>query len=550
MAFNAGSIVATLKLDAKQFTAGLKTATKDTAAFAGSLKSAGGLATLALGGGVLYAANQLKHFAGQAYAAAAAGAKLIVAENAFRNLASTSGISADKLLADTRRITGDLTRGEIAQAANRLELIGAGMEKLPELALVAEAASKSMGLTVGGVLDMLTNGVARQNSRFLAQIGLIIDAEEANKRYAAQLRITTKELTEEQQITAYLNELLRQAPTYIDRIGASANDADDKVSKLGTSLRDLGDNGKMVIAEVFSPWMEQIGKQIEHVVRLIEKLESLKRTIKGFGAGAYGRIMGGGEATFPPSGLTVENPQMPTPTTPEQWSNVRNQGPVVAAMTAIERLRLKAVEAIVNQRLSARNTSPSTYGGWGPGIPLHTSGWGAMPSIPQGEVPQPDLIIGETTEAFDSLGLAAENAQDTVLGFFADLASGSASAAEALKGNLLRAIGAIANSMGNLLINAARGIGALAGLNPIAAAIAGFALLALSGLATGAGQGGSRVPEYRQPTPRTVVAANAGPSVTIHVDNFVGDKFWLNEFSRKMNEHLKHSGHTEVFFTE
>ena len=39
-----------------------------------------------------------------------------------------------------------------------------------------------------------------------------------------------------------------------------------------------------------------------------------------------------------------------------------------------------------------------------------------------------------------------------------------------------------------------------------------------------------------------------GPRVTIHVDNFIGNQAWLNEFMRKINQYSRSGGYSEVFF--
>jgi len=87
-------------------------------------------------------------------------------------------------------------------------------------------------------------------------------------------------------------------------------------------------------------------------------------------------------------------------------------------------------------------------------------------------------------------------------------------------------------------------------LDGVKAIIAGIALKAAAGLLRGIASNNS--PSFgsasRSAQAQRQIAENNGPGVTIHVDNFIGSRAFINDLMREINSTLRTGGHTEVFF--
>src|SRR3972149_1419274 len=233
MSFNVGTLLARLKLDTSGFTKGIVVAEQKTGSMIKSLFSMGTVLKGLAGGGLALAARQLFRFAD-------AGGRLIDMRRAFDRLAITAGTSGAKILAEVEGITKSLSRREIMRATNTLEVMGIGLEHLARLFEIARASGAAFGRDTSETLEMLAFGIANQSTRLLKNTGIIVDVDEANKRYAKTLNKVVKELTEEERAQAFTNEVLRKGQTIIDRVGGAAGSAAEETQSLGAALSDLG----------------------------------------------------------------------------------------------------------------------------------------------------------------------------------------------------------------------------------------------------------------------------------------------------------------------
>jgi hypothetical protein len=103
MAFDAGSIIAKLRLDDKKFTAGIIGAKKKVGGFSASLRKMSTLTKGLVAGSFVYATKKLVDFTSQ-------GARLKDMEMAFDRLALRAGSSSDEIIAGVRGVTKTLSR--------------------------------------------------------------------------------------------------------------------------------------------------------------------------------------------------------------------------------------------------------------------------------------------------------------------------------------------------------------------------------------------------------------------------------------------------------
>src|SRR5689334_20632772 len=205
MPFDAGSIVARMKLDKSQFTAGLaesQVQVKKWDALLGSAIAGGaivaGIATITAG---LFALGK-------------EGAPLKDIETSFNKIARSAGISGDAILRVTRAAAPSLTNKDIEVLANQLDLIGVSMDRLPQLAATAESVAGRLGKSTKEVLQQLVDGTARTSDRMVRLIGIHVQF--------------TDKMTEEQKQAKFLNDVLNQGSDIIKKMGDNTESATAK----------------------------------------------------------------------------------------------------------------------------------------------------------------------------------------------------------------------------------------------------------------------------------------------------------------------------------
>ena len=279
MAFNAGDILAKLKLDGKQFKAGLTAAGSHVKGFKSQMLSMGnaikGIWAAAIVTSVTMVTKRI-------YEMAKSGAALQDMEKAFDRMASRAGISRKALVYDVKQITNALTNKEIMQSANTLELLGVGMENLPKLTQIARAAAVAMGKDVGYMLESIATGTARQSRLWLDNLGIIISVEDANESYAKSLGKTAKELTDTEQRAAFLNAVLTKGDDIINAVGTDSANAADKVASLGVAFENLRDFINKAVAS--SKTFQWILKTLINDIHTFERQLMLKDLTSNFEA--------------------------------------------------------------------------------------------------------------------------------------------------------------------------------------------------------------------------------------------------------------------------
>jgi hypothetical protein len=495
MAFDAGAIVAKLKLDNKQYKGELQKSKGLTSKFASAATMAmRGLAV----GGFAFATKKLIEFTSE-------GARLVDMRMAFDRMAASSGTSRKQLVGDVRAITKALTNQQIMQAANTLELLGVGMENTARMAEIARAAGVALGRDTAYMLESISTGTARQSRLWLDNLGIIISIEEANRDYAASLGKTASALTDTEKRAAFLNAVLTKGTDIIDKVGASSESASEKTAHWGTAWGNFFDEMKAGIGSSdVAGWLDGIAGAIDNVT------EAMKRN----------RTAGvaGGPNVFPANPWLQMFPAAETATPFGFTANSQRE-----------------FEALINR---ARSQSTPDAGG---AIRERTS----FSTIDWGGIPVPELTTG-----MEGVNEQFSTAQNLAASFFSTIATGAVVGAGAMKDTFGRAIGMVSTALGTMIMQGAAGFAAFASANPFAAIAAGAALIALGGQVAGmfsSGMSGGSVSVPRAPTTSPVtVEGRAG--VTIHVEgDFLGEKYWVQQLMRRIDSVRRQGGDVEVF---
>lgn len=192
--------------------------------------------------------------AGTAIELAKTAAQAKDVEFAFRSLASQAGASADQILKSLREASvGTIAETQLMLAANRAMALGvtADVQKMTDLMEIARFRARAMGLTMGQAFDDIITGIGRASPLILDNLGIIINAEEANRKYAESIGKAASELTEQEKKQGLLNAVLEQGQEQLDQVGELTTSDAELMQKFGVVIEDTKlALGKMIAVPV------------------------------------------------------------------------------------------------------------------------------------------------------------------------------------------------------------------------------------------------------------------------------------------------------------
>ena len=226
----------------------------------------------------------------QAYDMAFQAAKFQEREQAFANLAASHGQSAQQIIADLRRMSGQtLDTMTIMEKAGTAMTLGIPAEKLAQLMEIARSTAKVTGQEVSQAFSDIVTAVGRQSQMILDNLGIIVKVGEANERYAAQLGKTASQLTDAEKKQAFLNATLEAGAEVVERVGQRTDTQAERFQRYQARWHDaMIWAGKVVLTMaqgiefVFTAAGASINRIVEKAVSsmvwMIEKVEKLPFT--------------------------------------------------------------------------------------------------------------------------------------------------------------------------------------------------------------------------------------------------------------------------------
>ena len=170
------------------------------------------------------------------------GAKAEQQKQAFKNLAASLGMSADKIIEDLRRMSGEtMSTSQIMGKASQAMILGIDPTKLAKMMEISRASARVFGKDVGFMFESIAVGVGRQSKLILDNLGIIVSAGDAYEKYAKTLGKSTKELTEMERKQAFLNATLEAGERILQQIDTSTMTNLEKMQKLKAGWQDLAE---------------------------------------------------------------------------------------------------------------------------------------------------------------------------------------------------------------------------------------------------------------------------------------------------------------------
>tara|TARA_R100000655_G_scaffold55026_2_gene93008 strand:+ start:272 stop:1831 length:1560 start_codon:yes stop_codon:yes gene_type:complete len=165
-----------------------------------------------------------------------------VVSRGFANLSRDIGGSVDTLNKLQIATDGTVSSIDLMTQANNAMLLGIfkNNDQMAEMFDVAQRLGSALGKDTLFGVESLVTGMGRQSKLMLDNLGIMVDIDEANKRFAQSLGKSTKELTDQEKKQAFNNETMRQAKILVDGLGEEQLTTNDVVAKLSSSFDDLG----------------------------------------------------------------------------------------------------------------------------------------------------------------------------------------------------------------------------------------------------------------------------------------------------------------------
>ena len=163
------------------------------------------------------------------------GIKAAMLRESFDSLAAGVGQSGDDMLAALRTASrGAIADSDLILAANRAMLLGVAKssDDMATLMDIATVRGRAMGLTVSQAFNDIVTGLGRGSALILDNLGIVVNATEANERYAASLGKSAEALSETEKKQALINAVLADTTT---SAGATVN----PFEKLAAATKNL-----------------------------------------------------------------------------------------------------------------------------------------------------------------------------------------------------------------------------------------------------------------------------------------------------------------------
>lgn len=249
-------IFVTLALNADEFGRGLKDAADKAQGFAGQvgdrLKQFGqvaiaatagaGAAIVGLGAGIVSLASSAAPIAG--------------VQAGFETLTSSmEGGSAAMLRALQDSSGGLITNTDLMQSFNKAAALVSDdfAESMPDAMGYLSKVAAATGQDMGFMLDSLVTGVGRLSPMILDNLGIQVNLTEANEAYAASIGKTASELTQSEQQTALMNQVLEKLAENTAGMEGMSN----PFEAFKVTMQNLKDEIGVQLLPVVAPLMEK-----------------------------------------------------------------------------------------------------------------------------------------------------------------------------------------------------------------------------------------------------------------------------------------------------
>lgn len=210
------------------------------------------------------------------------GEEIMRIEKSFESLTNQYNLSSEALAAGLKKSTkGMLDMTDVMNSANKaITVLGENSAKLPEIMNLARIAGKRFGVETLDAFEAISQAIATGNMKRLKGIGLIVNADEAERKYAKSIGTTIERLSEQGRQTALMNAILEQGDKKFKDTGSSALNFTQQLKVLASTIKDVYDNFTVWVAKNYGPFFADMTSGINKMVKAITGTNTAADEIK------------------------------------------------------------------------------------------------------------------------------------------------------------------------------------------------------------------------------------------------------------------------------
>lgn len=205
----------------------------------GMTKSFGNLQKIILG---LASIQGVKALIGQVIDLGTKAAEVESLRTSFDRLATSTGQNSEEILSKLRELSqGTIATKDLILSANRAMVLGVAKdtEEFGQLMQIARLRARDMGITTTQAFNDIVTGIGRGSPLILDNLGIIVKQEQAYKDYAAQLGVTTEQLTDNQRAEALKKAVLESGNKAVAEAGDLALSSSERIQKMQVRVEEL-----------------------------------------------------------------------------------------------------------------------------------------------------------------------------------------------------------------------------------------------------------------------------------------------------------------------
>ena len=133
-------------------------------------------------------------------------------------------------------------------------------DQMAEMFDIAQRLGAAVGEDAAFGVDSLVTGMGRQSKLMLDNLGIMVDLETANKRYAKELKKSVKDLTDSERKQAFNNETMRQAKRLVADLGDEQLTTSDKMQTMKVTFIDTATEIGAKLTPAFNNVLDIVGE--------------------------------------------------------------------------------------------------------------------------------------------------------------------------------------------------------------------------------------------------------------------------------------------------
>lgn len=204
------------------------------------------------------------------------------AHQAMDRLAKTMNMDWEKILSWLQKASkGTVANYDLILAANKAMSLGVtkNTSDFSTLMEIARVKAKNMWSTTTQAFNDIVTGLGRGSAPILDNLGIIVNATEANEEYAKSIGKTAKELTDAEKKQALINKVVADGKKQMQEMGDVALSEAEWSAKLEAQLKNLPDTIGTALIPIVNTATDMIAPLIESFSKWAEKNPGLLKGI-------------------------------------------------------------------------------------------------------------------------------------------------------------------------------------------------------------------------------------------------------------------------------